>query len=173
VTNEKGHPLPGVKLLDTKTNEVTTTDASGGFTIPELDGYLTTAFAGYDSMTVAISPRLDIKLQESSKQLSQRHKRLVDMMDDEQLILYYRNEINSLCSKNWPICSPFQNNTGFTSSSVSISLVVNEDGRFEVSHYYTQLPERCKEKILGILEQAEYKLFEKDRPVSFNLRINL
>jgi len=174
ITNERGIPMPGVRVMDTQKNNLTTTDSKGNFSLPEIDGYIITAFAGYDSMTVAISPNLSIQLQETSKTFSEPHKRLVDLMDDTELINHYKKELNSLFSKNWPICSTgWQGAHNNNPRSVSMSLEIDATGRLGDLHLYRDVTGDCRNNIAEILEEAERTIFESQRAISFIFRINL
>ncbi len=173
VRDKEGTPLPGVKIMDAENKELANTDSNGNFELPNSDGYLITAFMGYDSQTVAISPNLVIELQESSKKFSEPHKRLVDMMDDSELINHYTNQLNSLFSKHWPVCNTSWQNNSNNPTSLSLSLKINEQGLLEDFHHFSSLSDSCRENITQILEQAESTIFEQGRPVSFMFRVNL
>lgn len=174
VTNEKGLPVPGVKLLDNKNNELGLTDASGNFALSETKGYIIAAFAGYDSTTVALAPNLDIQLQKSSDALSQPLKRLVDVLDDNELIIHYTNKLNSLFSRNWPLCQTgWQNGNAANPTSVSMTIAIDKKGNIEDLHLYRELSPACQEKISNILEESEDSIFETERPITFTMRINL
>jgi len=181
VLNSEGTPLPGVEILDLENNKLVVTDASGAFFLPEMNGYVITAFAGYDSMTVAITPNLSIQLQESSKALTQPLKRLVDMMDDGELRTYYVNELNVLFSKHWPICSRTNNfDVSQTSgmgrqlkNNTTVHIVVSDNGKIFDTTFYDELDEQCAAKISDLLTAAEAaELFVIGRPTSFTYRIN-
>ncbi len=181
IVNSEGQPMPGVEILDTENNKLVETDDAGNFFLPDMNGYVITAFAGYDSMTVAITPNLSIQLQKSSETLSQPHKRLVDMMDDGELRNYYINELNVIFSRNWPICNQSQINNvsqsqglgGRLKNNTTAHLVISGNGTIDDTTFYDELPESCSSKIQDLLAAAESaQLFIKGRPMNFTYRIN-
>jgi len=174
ITDETGMPISGVQLVDLKNNELATTDVLGNFVLPQTQGYVITAFAGYDSLTVALAPQLDIKLRPVSNTFSEPLKRKVDLMDDNELKVYYRDQLNSLFFKNWPLCrtgwdNSFNNNPG----SIRVLLSIDTQGKLDEVLYYSELNDVCKDKISSILKEAEETIFKDERPVSFSIRINL
>lgn len=181
VLNKEGNPMPGVEILDIDKNKLGETDAAGNFFLPDMNGYVITSFAGYDSMTVAITPNLSIQLQESSKSLTQPLKRLVDMMDTGELRSYYVNELNVLFSKHWPICTrnnnfeiSQQNGLGQQlKNNTTIHIVISDNGKIYDTTFYDELEESCASKILDLIKSAEAaELFVAGRPTNFTYRIN-
>jgi len=181
VLNDQGNPMPGVQILDLEKNKIGVTDASGNFFLPEMNGYVITAFSGYDSLTVALSPNLSIQLQQSSKSLAQPQKRLVDLMDDTELRNYYINELNVLFSQHWPICSRANSpatvqNSGITrqlKNNTTIHVVISNNGKIFDITFYDELEEQCAEKISDLIFAAQAEeLFIAGRPMSFTYRIN-
>lgn len=181
VLNNEGQPMPGVEILDIQNNKLVETDAGGNFFLPDMNGYVITAFAGYDSMTVAVTPNLSIQLQKSSETLGQPHKRLVDMMDVGELRNHYINELNVIFSRNWPICNQSRINNvsqsqglgGSLKNNTTVHLVVNGNGTIDDTTFYDELPESCSSKIQDLLAAAESaQLFVKERPMNFTYRIN-
>lgn len=174
ITDETGMPVPGVQLVDLKNNELTTTDARGNFVLPQTQGYAITAFAGYDSLTVALAPQLDIKLRPISKTLSEPLKRRVDLMDDNDLRIFYKDQLNSLFFRNWPLCrTGWDNSFNNNPSSIRVNLSIDPQGKIDDVFYYRELNDDCKDKISSVLKEAEQSIFKDERPISFSIRINL
>lgn len=176
ITGANGEPLQGVDILDIERNKIARSDAEGHFVLPDMNGYVVTAFAGYDSTTVAITPQLSIALQPSSKLLSQPLKRAVDMMDDNQLGLKYTNDLNRLFSQNWPLCERQQAANDPFSNIRSTTIIISVDdlgGIFDLT-YMSELSQECKSSIDQVLEEAlDKNIFANARPISFRYRINL
>lgn len=176
IVGADGEPLQGVDILDIEKNKIASTDASGNFILPDMNGYVMTAFAGYDSATVAVSPQLSIALQPSSKTLSEPLKRAVDMMDDQQLSQQYTNDLNRLFSQNWPLCNRQQaaNNPFSSISSTTVVLAVDDNGGLFDITFMSELSDDCKSAIEDVLKEAlDKKVFATRRPISFRYRINL
>jgi len=171
--DEKGRALPGVHILDRNNNSLGNSDSNGMFLVPKEQPYVIAAFAGYDSLTVASAPMLSMEMQNTAELLGQPHKRLVDQMDDAELIRYYTNELNSLFAKEWPLCEAPDRSVGYFSTT-SIHLVIENSGRLAEPHYFREVDPNCKRKITEVLESAvESQLFASGRGISFAFRINL
>ncbi len=168
-----GRALPGVQILDQNKQELGSSDSNGAFTIPQGQPYVIAAFAGHDSLTIASGPNLTLQMKTSADLLGQAHIRLVDMMDDGELIRHYSNQLNSLFAKEWPLCPDRNNDFGFFTTS-SVYLVISDKGTITEVRYFRNLDATCEVKISEVLEQAVTKgVFEIGRPVNFTFRINL
>jgi hypothetical protein len=168
-----GRALPGVQILDQNKIELGNSDSNGAFTIPEGQPYVIAAFAGHDSLTIASGPNLTVQMKTSADLLGQAHMRLVDMMDDGELIRHYSHLLNALFAKEWPLCPNRNNDFGFFTSS-SVYLVIADNGTISDLRFFRNLDTSCEAKISEVLEQAVTDgVFESGRPVNFTFRINL
>lgn len=172
--DHNGTALPGVQILDQYKNQLGSSDINGVFNLPSNLPYVTTAFAGYDSLTVATAPNLSVQLQSTSELLRQPHLRLVDMMDDGELIRHYSNKLNSLFAKEWPLCPANRESRLGYFTTTSVYLVITEQGTVDEIRFFREIDESCQSKITDVIEVATIKgIFEIGRPVSFTFRINL
>ena len=90
ITDKNGLPLEGVSLLNTDFQTIGLTNQSGVFHIPDENRYVIAAFTGYDSATIALRPEVSVELKPISELFSNRHKTLAEMMDDNELIAWYK-----------------------------------------------------------------------------------
>ena len=185
VRDDKGTPLAGVTILDSKSNPIATTNAQGLFSLPDDLGYVMTSFMGYDSKTVPVTDQLTIELQPTANALSERHLRLIDQMNDTEVQRYYTNKLNELFSRNWPICrSGFSGtdiitNAGrpqqrFTRTHISVSIEINDAGTIEDLTYFEDIEPSCSATINDLFNEAMASgVFESGRAIEFRYRINL
>lgn len=186
VKSDKGLPLPGVEIRDSKNNPIAMTDANGQFHLPEGQAYIITSFSGYDPMTVAVTENLSIELQPSAEKLSEPHQRLIDQMDDTEVGYYYTNKLNALFSQHWPLCNQansmqgdFMTNAGRPSqqrvrNNISVVVKINAAGQVDDLTLFEEIDERCYNKITSVFNEAvSAGIFERGRPVEFRYRINL
>lgn len=171
--SESGQALPGVEILDMNNNSLGNSDREGNFHIPQEQPYVIAAFAGYDSLTIASAPNLSVAMQSSSETFSQPHMRLVDQMDDAEVIRFYTNKLNDIFSRYWPLCTERSVANDFF-TGVSIYLTVEKSGNLAVPEYIRDLDPACKEKISQVLRIAqEQQIFYSARPVRFMYRVNI
>ena len=169
-----GRAIPGVQILDQNNNQVGSSDVNGVFNIPKDLPYFTTAFAGYDSLTIATAPNLSVTLQSTSELLGQPQKRLVDMMDDGELIRHYSNQLNTIFAREWPLCPNNRENQLGYFTTTSVYLIISAHGTISDLRFFRELDENCQSKISDVLNIAiNSGVFEMGRPVSFTFRINL
>lgn len=171
--NESGQVLSGVEILDLDNNSLGNSDANGNFLIPQEQPYVIASFAGYDSLTIAAAPNLSVSMKSTSEMLSQPHQRLVDQMDDAEVIHYYTNQLNDLFSRYWPLCTDRSVNNDFF-TGVSIYLTVENSGNLAEPAYFRDLDANCKEKISQVLRIVEdLQIFYSARPIRFMYRVNI
>jgi len=171
--NDSGQVLPGVEILDLDNNFLGSSDVNGNFLVSQEQPYVIAAYAGYDSLTIATAPNLSVAMKSSSELLSQPHMRLVDQMDDAEVIHFYTSKLNTLFSRYWPLCTnPQVSNNFFT--GVSIYLTIEPSGNLSEPEYFRDLDASCQEKIKQVLRIAEeQQLFYSSRPIRFTYRVNI
>ena len=176
VHDQEGKPLAGVDILNYNKEKLTSTDAEGQFTLNNADGYIISAFSGYDTVTVNISPKLSISMQKTADSFSEPHKRMVDMMTDVDLGKKYAEEMHLIFSRNWPVCdrNNYNGQTQPLRNNVSLNIVINEFGKIDDLDFFSEIDEACLRRIEELFIQAQDKnIFETNRPLQFRFQINL
>jgi len=173
IRDEAGAPLPGVNILDHDAKVLTSTDDQGTFALDQTNGYVIAAFAGYDSLTLAVTPKVDAKLKQASETFSEPLKRLVDTMDDIELTYHYRNKLNELFREEWPLCSGTFNRNQTNYNSINLNLKIDQTGKLSDVYFFQDIDASCGDKIKSVLSKAEATIFEKGRPVTLMFRVNL
>ena len=169
ITDKNGLPLEGVSLLNTDFQTIGLTNQSGVFHIPDENRYVIAAFTGYDSATIALRPEVSVELKPISELFSNRHKTLAEMMDDNELIAWYKERINQQFSNTWPLCNQ-QNRFQRSNLNVNVHVRIDQQGKIYDLTYMNEVDEQCKFKLEELLNEQS---FEINRPVNFLLRINL